>query len=250
MATGPEAREYRVGDRVCGFRDTGLRGHAEYVCLPEDGPLMSVPDGTDLCAAVAGLEGGHYAYSFLRRVALQPGQRVLINGATGAIGSALLQFVAHRGIDLTATCRPEHRERVLALGADRVIDYTRQDFTHGTEPYDHILDAVGKSTFGRCRSVLTPGGTYTSSEAGPWLQNAVFALATPLGRGRKVRFPVPFSYRESFPYLRKRLERGTYRPLIDRTYPLREVADAYRYVLSGQKVGNVILSVAADSEAD
>ncbi|WP_116127247.1 NAD(P)-dependent alcohol dehydrogenase [Lewinella sp. IMCC34183] len=243
VATGPGVRNYRVGDRVCGFRDTGLGGHAEYVCLPEDGPLLPVPEGVDLPTAVAALEGGHYAYTFLRRTELRPGERLLINGATRAIGSALLQFVAHRGAHITATCRPEHRGRVLALGADRVIDYTREDFTRGGETYDHVLDAVGKSTFGRCRPLLSARGTYTSSEPGPWWQNPVLALLTPLGRGRQVGFPVPFSYRESFPYLRKCLERGTYRPLIDLTFPLREIAEAYRYVLSGQKVGSVILTV-------
>lgn len=134
-------------------------------------------------------------------------------------------------------------ELVRALGADRVVDYRAEDFTRDRQRYDVVLDAVGKSTFGRCRRLLKPGGTYLSSELGPWCQNPFLALVTPLLRGRKVAFPIPGDDQEMVRYLGGLMESGDLRPVVDRRYPLERIVEAYEYVESGRKVGNVVIGV-------
>lgn len=241
VSVGRAVTKFRAGDRVCGFRDTGLGGQAQYLTISEDGPLMTIPSELSYATAAAGLEGAHYAYSFIRRLGLRMGKRVLINGATGAIGSAALQFAATFDVDITATARGADAEKVSALGAHRVIDYTQADFTRSTQRYDYVVDAVGKSTYGASKRVLKDGGIYLSSELGPYAQNVFLALYTPLRAGNKVLFPVPYPPRESFPFIRRHLEEGSFRPLIDRSFALADIAAAYRYVLTGQKRGNVVL---------
>ena len=135
--------------------------------------------------AAPSTEGSHYALWFIRKAKVRSGQDVLVNGATGAVGSAAVQLLKHLGANVTATCGPEHLELVKGLGADRVIDYTAQDFTRDIQRYDVVLDAVGKSSFLRCRRLLKPRGVYLSSEFGPLSQNLVLALITPLHRGRR-----------------------------------------------------------------
>ena len=244
VAAGGSVTGYRVGDRVCGFRDTGLGSQAEYLTVKGDGPIMAVPEGLSYAEAAASLEGAHYAYAMVRRADIPPGARVMINGATGAIGSALLQFAVARGALVTVTARESDHATVRKLGAAAAIDYTRVDFTQARETFDYVFDAVGKSTFGACRSLLNERGLYVSSEAGPYLQNVGYALLTPLRRGRRVQFPVPFPTGESFPFIRHHLSEGSFRPLLDaRAFGLRDVRDAYRYVLTGEKRGNVILNV-------
>ena len=242
VAVGGSVTGYRVGERVCGFRDTGLGSQAEYLTVKADGPVMTVPEEMSYAEAAASLEGGHYAYAMLRRAEVPTGARVMINGATGAIGSALLQFAVARGAQVTVTARGSDHATVRQLGAAAAIDYTGVDFTRLGEKFDFVFDAVGKSTFGACRSLLHERGVYVSSEAGPNLQNVGYALLTPLGRGRRVQFPIPFSTDESFPFIRRHLTEGSFRPLVDeRAFSLRDIREAYGYVLTGQKRGNVIL---------
>lgn len=242
VAVGEAVEGYRVGDRVFGFRDTGLGSQAEYLTVRADGPVMIAVDGLSYAEMAASLEGAHYAYAMVRRTKVRPGARVMINGATGAIGSALLQFTAALGAEITVTAREEDRDTVRRLGARTVIDYLRTDFTRTSQRFDYVFDAVGKSAFGKCRHLLHEEGVYLSSEAGPYLQNVGYSLLTPLRRGRKVRFPIPYPTEESFPFIRRHLTGGTFRPLLDvREFTLGEVRDAYSYVLGGQKRGNVIL---------
>jgi NADPH:quinone reductase-like Zn-dependent oxidoreductase len=181
---------------------------------------------------------------------LRNGQDILVNGATGAIGSAAVQLAKSLGATVTATCGTRHLDLVRGLGADRVIDYQTEDFTtHDEQRYDVVLDAVGKSTFGRCRRLLKPGGTYVSSEVGPWSQNLALALVTPLLGGRKVRFPIPAHDQQMVKRLKELIESGGFKPVIDRRYPLDQIVEAYRYVETGQKVGNVVVSVAPPEAA-
>jgi NADPH:quinone reductase-like Zn-dependent oxidoreductase len=179
----------------------------------------------------------------IRKAKLQRGQDVLVNGATGAIGSAAVQLLKHLGAEVTAVCDTKHVELVRGLGADRVIDYTAEDFTKDTQTYDVVLDAVGKSSFGRCKRLLKPHGIYLSSDLGPLSQNPILALITPLLRGRKVLFPIPRDNQEMVRYFKELLESGEFRPLIDRRYRLDQIVEAYTYVETGQKIGNVVISV-------
>jgi NADPH:quinone reductase-like Zn-dependent oxidoreductase len=242
-AVGAGVRSFEVGDRVFGFSGTWFGAHAEYLTMPEDGLLATMPADLSYEEAAPSTEGSLYALSLLRTAKLQRGQEVLVNGATGAIGSAAVQLLKDTGAVVTAVCGTEHMELVRSLGADRVIDYTAEDFTRDGQRYDVVLDAVGKSSFGRCRRLLKPGGLYLSTDLGPLSQNPVLALVTPLFGGRRVRFPIPRQDQGTVAYLKERIESGAFKPIIDRRYRLDEIVEAYRYVETGRKVGNVVVSV-------
>ena len=242
-AVGRGVTSFKVGDRVFGFNDSSFGAHAEYMTMPEDGLLATMPANLTYEEAAPGTEGSHYALALIRTAKLQNGQDVLVNGATGAIGSAAVQLLKTMGAEVTAVCGAEHMELVRDLGAARVIDYTAEDFTRDERRYDVVLDAVGKSSFGRCRRLLKPGGLYLSTDLGPLSQNPVLALVTPLFGGRRVRFPLPRQDQGTVTYLKERIESGAFRPLIDRRYRLDQIVEAYRYVETGRKVGSVVITI-------
>jgi NADPH:quinone reductase-like Zn-dependent oxidoreductase len=241
-ALGSAVTSFAIGDRVFGFTAKG-GSHAEYVAIRADGALATIPANATYEQAAAGTEGSHYALSLIRGAKLGSGHDVLVNGATGGIGSAAVQLLKVLGANVTAVCATPHLELVRGLGADRVLDYTAEDFTADEARYDAVLDAVGKSTFRQCRRLLKPRGIYLSSELGPLSQNPFLALITPLLGGKKVMFPIPKQGPETVNYFRKLIESGEFKPLIDRRYPLDQVVDAYRYVGAGRKIGNVVLTI-------
>ncbi len=241
ISVGRDVKDFRMGDRVFGFLDAGAESHAAYTSVsPRD--LFPIPAPIDFKQAAASLEGAHYAYTFIHKVDIRPGQKILINGATGAIGSALLQFTRTYDVKITATCNTKNKELIASLGADKIYDYTKEDFTNDPDKYDYIFDAVGKSTFGRCKPLLTAKGVYISSELGPYAQNVFYSLYTAF-LGRKVIFPVPYSTQKTIPYISAHLEEGNFRPLIDREYLLEDIAKAYEFVMTGQKTGNVLINL-------
>ncbi|WP_116271384.1 MULTISPECIES: NAD(P)-dependent alcohol dehydrogenase [unclassified Pseudofrankia] len=242
-AVGTDVTAFRIGDRVFGYNEGPFGAHAEYLAVRADGPLARVPAGVAFGRAAAATEGAHYALSFIRRISVRDGTQVLVNGATGAIGSAAVQLLKCLGAQVTAVCGPDGVDLVRGLGADRVIDYTTQDFTRDEHVYEAVLDAVGKSSFGRCRRLLGPGGVYSSTELGRFAQNPVLAMFTLLLRGRKVVFPFPVIDRAMVEYIGDLLASGQFRPLVDREYPLEQIVKAYQYVESGQKTGNVVITV-------
>jgi NADPH:quinone reductase-like Zn-dependent oxidoreductase len=246
-AVGSGVTAFVVGDRVFGFTGVSFGAHAEYLAVPEDGLLATMPANLTYEQAAPSTEGAHYALSMIRKAKSGSGQDVLVNGATGAVGSAAVQLLKSLGAEVTAVCATEHVGLVRGLGADRVIDYTVEDFTKDERTYDVVLDAVGKSSFGRCKRLLKPGGIYVSSDFGPLSQNPILALITPLFGGRKVLFPIATDRsareQEMVRYFKELIESGEFKPLIDRRYPLDEIVEAYRYVETGQKIGNVVISV-------
>ncbi len=242
-AIGSGVTGFKVGDRVFGYNEGAFGAHAEYMSIPEDGSLATMPANLAYHEAAPITEGSHYALSLIKKAKIQRGQDVLVVGATGAIGSAAVQLLKSRGANVTAVCSTENVELVRGLGAARVIDYKTQDFTTGEQTHDVVLDAVGKSSFGRCRRVLRPGGRYLSTELGRWSQNPLLAIITPLLGGRKVRFPIPRHDQEMVGRLKRLVESGEFRPVIDRQYPFDQIVEAYRYVETGQKIGNVVVIV-------
>jgi NADPH:quinone reductase-like Zn-dependent oxidoreductase len=242
-AVGDGVTAFKVGDRVFGFSGTTFGAHAEYLAVPEDGSMATIPEGLSFEEAAPGSEGSHYALSTIRAAKVRGGQDVLVYGATGAIGSAAVQLLKQLGATVTAVCATDQLDLVKGLGADRVIDYTAEDFTRDGHSYDVVMDAVGKSSFGRCRRLLKPRGLYLSSDLGPLSQNPLLALVTPLGRGRRVVFPLPRNNPDVIRQLRELIESGALRPVVDRRYPLDEIVEAYRYVETGRKVGNVVITV-------
>jgi NADPH:quinone reductase-like Zn-dependent oxidoreductase len=232
-----------TGERVFGYVEGRFGAHAEYLVVDEHAAVAPVPPGVDLDVAAAATEGAHYALGLIRVARVQRGRHVLVLGATGAIGSAAVQLLKAGGVVVTAAAR-EHAEVVAGLGADRVVAAAAEDVPDDGTRYDAVLDAVGKSTFRRCRPLLAPGGVYTSSELGPKAQNLALAAVSPLVPGRRrVRFPYPVIDRRMVERIAALLGDGRFRPLVDRGYPLAEIVDAYRYAETGRKLGSVVVRV-------
>lgn len=243
VALGKSVRSYKVGDRVFGYDDSLFGGHAEYKVLTEDGAMAYIPQKMDYLQAAALTEGSHYALGNIRAAKVKEGDKVLVYGATGAIGSAAVQLLKHFGAFVVAVANTKNIALVKSLGADEVVDYQTQDFTKTDHRFDFVFDAVGKSSFGQCKPLMEPRGIYISTELGKRCENIWLALTTPFGRGKRVLFPLPTMRREDALYLRDLAEQGSFRPVIDRQYTLDEIVEAHRYVESGQKTGNVIISV-------
>jgi NADPH:quinone reductase-like Zn-dependent oxidoreductase len=242
---GNKVKSFKAGDKVFGFNDLGSGAQAQYLSISEDGGLAVKPDNISFEEAAASTEGAHYAYSSIKKANLKSGQRALVYGASGAIGSAAVQFLKYFGVSVTAVCNTQNLKPVKSLGADKVIDYTQQDFTHDEEKYDFVYDAVGKSSFFKCRRLLKTGGIYISSDLGFLAQNIYLPLITPIIKpliGNKISiFPTPVDIRDSVLLIQNLTEQGKFRPLIDRKYLLDQIVEAYRYVARGQKTGNVVI---------
>ncbi|WP_438026390.1 NAD(P)-dependent alcohol dehydrogenase [Sorangium sp. So ce233] len=242
-AIGARVGSFAVGDEVWGINDLGTGSHAEYLVISGDDSVARMPAGLSFEEAAASIEGAWYAHSILERAAFEKERRVLINGATGAIGSALLQMTVYRGATVTAVGNTRNLELLRSLGADRVINYEQADFTLDDQVYDYVFDTVGKSTFGACKRLLTPRGVYVSSEPGPGWQNPFLALLTPALGGKRVVFPVPTDRKAFLEVMRGLITERRFRPVIDRTVTLDAIQEAYAYVASGQKTGNVVLKL-------
>jgi NADPH:quinone reductase-like Zn-dependent oxidoreductase len=241
---GEGVSSFAVGDRVFGFSEDRFGAHAEYLSFPADGPIATVPADLPFDQVAPSTEGSHYALSAITKVGIGSGQDVMLNGGTGAIGSAAIQLLKDLGANITAVADTEHLELVRGLGAGRVIDRNVEDFTEDGHPYDVVFDAVGKSSFGRCKRLLKPDGVYLSSDLGPLSLNPVLALITALLGGRGVRFPIPPKHtKQEVERIRSMIEAGTFLPVVDRRYPLEEIVEAYRYVETGQKIGNVVIEI-------
>ncbi len=241
-SVGPSVTRFSVGDGVFGYSPR-FGAHAELVSIPEDGLVAAIPGGLSFEGVAPSTEGAHYALSIIRKAGITGGQDVLVNGATGAIGSAAVQLLADLGARVIAVCGAAHVDLVRGLGADRVINRDEVDFTKEGHRYDVIFDAVGKSSFGRCRRALRPRGLYLTTDLGPWAQNVVLPVVTRLVGGRRVMLPTPIEDQEIVEYLRERIASGRFRPLVDRRYPFEQIVDAYRYVETGQKLGNVVITI-------
>jgi len=244
-AVGKAVTRFAAGDEVFGVNADHFGAHAEFLCMREDAPLALKPAAMSFEDAAAVSDGFILALTGLRRGDVQKGQRILIYGASGSIGTAAVQLARHFEADITAACNTANLEVVRSLGADRVIDYTQHDFTATSEPYDVIFDAVGKSSFRRCRRALKRGGLYLTTDLGYLWQNPILALVTRVVGSQRVRLLIP-KYRQAEVLLLKELiEAGQYRAVVDRRYPLDQVVEATTYVETQQKTGNVVLTVVA-----
>jgi NADPH:quinone reductase-like Zn-dependent oxidoreductase len=240
---GPDVTAFKVGDRVFGYNEGPFGAHAEYLVVPEDGLVATLPAKLGYQEAAPGTEGSHYALAHIRRAKINRGQHILVYGATGGIGSAAVQLLKSLGARVTAVCDTRNMALARSLGADTVIDYTVGDFTHADQVYDVVFDAVGKTSFGRCKRLLKPRGIFMSTGPGPGYQNLMLPIIKPLFGGKKVLFAYPHFDQAALRYIRDLIESGAFRPLVDRHYPLDEIVEAYRYVETGQKIGNVVIGV-------
>ena len=243
-AVGSTVQSFKAGDKIMGFGGgLGCGSHAQYFILPEvkaKKVMIMMPPSITYDEAAACLEGAFYAAAQINPLKPKPGQKALVYRATGAIGTSYVQFLKYYGVYITAVCRDENRELISSLGADKVIDYTKEDFTKDGERYDFIFDAVGKSNFLKCKRLLKKKGMYTSSGG---VENFLLLLITPLFGGKKVVFKFAVSITAELNFIKGLIEKGNFRPVIDRKYPLDQIAEAYRYVATGQKIGNVIITM-------
>lgn len=246
-AVGKDVSRFKTGDPVFAVSDETFGAYAEYICLPEDGVLALKPDNLTCEEAVSVCGGGLTALPFLRDAGkIRRGQKLLVNGASGSVGTAAVQLASHFGAQVTGVCSTGNVELVRSLGAGRVIDYTRMDFTNSSETYDIVFDTVGKSTFSSCKRLLKPGGCYLTTvlTAGILVQ----MLWTSMVGSKRARIlfaglrPVA-AKADDLVLLKELAEAGAFRPVIDRAYTLEQTVEAHRYVDQGHKKGNVVLTM-------
>jgi NADPH:quinone reductase-like Zn-dependent oxidoreductase len=236
---------FRPGDRVFGMRPWGRSGgQAETVCLPQNAAIGAIPASVPFDRAPV-FEGAYYASATIAEFGLRPGHRILIYGASGAIGTAAVQLARYAGAEVTAVVAGRHLDLARSLGADRAIDYSTPEFGQLGRSFDFVLDAVGKMRVGQWRRLLKPDGRFAVTDLGPWGQEIPFLLWSAITRSGKVSVPLPKrGGAQSFvDFLGARMEAGDFRAAVDRKYPLEEIADAYRYVMTAQKAGIVVIDV-------
>ena len=237
-AVGPSVSRFAPGDRVFGVR---MGSHAEYVVASDDS-VAPMPRNLRYEDAAALVFGGMTSLFYLRdKARIQPRERVLINGASGAVGTAAVQLAKHFGATVTGVCSAANMELVRSLGAARVIDYAKENFSQAGDTYDVILDAVGNCTFSRCERALAPGGRLLLVVGS--LGQMLGAMLRPSRAGRKVLTGVGTARRKDLVYLGELAESGAFKPVIDRTYPLARIADAHAYVDTGRKKGSVVITL-------
>lgn len=241
-SVGKDVKLFRKGDQVFGYRGMNMGAYAEYLCMPEDGILAIKPANMTYEEAAVVPYGAIMALNLLRKVNIQSGQKVLINGASGGIGSAAVQLAkSHFGAEVTGVCSTPRLELVKSLGADKVIDYTKEDFTKSGETYDLIFDILGKSSFSRCKSSLKKNGRYLLAS---FKTRQLFQmLGTKIKGSKKVICAMAFEKTEDLVFIKELIEAGKIKSVIDRRYPLEQITEAHRYVEKGQAKGKVVITV-------
>lgn len=242
-SVGSNVTLFKVGEAVMGFNDKTFGGHAEYLCIDENGAVVKIPKNVDFTTAAVTTEGSHYALVDIVASKIKAGENALVYGATGAIGSAAVQILKHMGVNVTAVSNTKNVDLVKKLGAEEVIDYQTQDFTETQKRFHFIFDAVGKSSFNKCKPLLTERGVYISTELGRNGANVFLALFTPLFSKKKVLFPIPFAKKEDMEFLGNLVEQGAFKPVIEKIYSLDEIQEAHRHAQSGQKTGNLVVKI-------
>ncbi len=245
-AIGKQVNLFKNGDTIFGLTGMSLGANAEYKCLTEDAAITKQPINTDHKASVAVIEGGLTALHFLRNKGnIQPGDKILINGASGSVGTASIQIAKYFGAEVTGVCSTQNIALVKSLGADHVIDYTKKDFTKTGRTYDVIFDTLGKRSFLSCRQALNPNGKFLDSNG---LSTVFHMLWTSLFSNKKAILATTYtrskiSLKTDLIYLKALVETGKIKPVIDRCYPLIKIIEAHSYVETGHKKGNVILMI-------
>lgn len=240
--TGKDVKLFRKGDQVYGFTGFDPGAYAEYKCMSENGSITIKPSNMNYGEAAAVVDGASTALFFLRDKAnIQSGEKVLINGASGSVGTFAVQLAKYFGAEVTGVCSTANIELVKSVGADKVIDYTKEDFTKGNEKYDIIFDTVGKSSFSQCKSSLTKNGRYLVTTIR--LITLIQTILTRFIGSRKVIFGMSIDKSEALIFIKELIETGKLKPIIDRCYMLEQIAEAHNYVENGHKMGNVIITV-------
>jgi NADPH:quinone reductase-like Zn-dependent oxidoreductase len=240
-ATGKDVKKFRKGDQVFAYRGQSMGTYAEYLCMAEVGMVAIKPANMTYAEAAAVPYGALTALDLLRKGNIQNGHKVLINGASGGIGSAAVQLAKYYGAEVTGVCGTPRLEYVKSLGADQVIDYTAEDFTQNGETYDLIFDILGKSSFSRCKSSLNQNGRYLLASFK--MKQLFQMLWTKIRGSQKVICALSSEKTEDLVFIKELVEAGKIKSIIDKCYPLEQAAEAHRYVETGQKQGHVVITV-------
>ena len=238
---GRDVKLFKQGDQVFGYRGQSMGADAEYLCMPEDGEVAIKPDNMTYEEAAVVPYGAITALNLLRKVNIQSEQKVLINGASGSIGSAAVQLAKYYGAEVTGVCSTPRLELVKSLGADKVIDYTNEDFTQNGETYDLIFDILGRSSFSRCKGSLKQNGRYLLASFKT--RQLVQMLWTSKVGSKKVICALAPEKSGDLPYIRELIEAGTIKAAIDKSFPLEQTAQAHRYIEEGHKKGHIAITV-------
>ena len=241
-AVGKDVKLFKEGDQVFGSTGTKMGGHAEYSCVPEKGALAIKPADMRWEEAAAISLAGNTALFFIRDLAkIKAGQKILIHGASGAIGTYAVQLARYYGAEVTGVCSATNAEMVISLGADKVIDYTNEDFTKSDETYDFVFDVVGKTTFSQCKGILKQKGIYLENMLE--LKDILKMMWTSIIGGKKIKGGVSKESVENLNFFIDLIESGKLKPVIDRSFPLEKTAEAFKYVENGHKKGNVVITI-------
>jgi NADPH:quinone reductase-like Zn-dependent oxidoreductase len=240
-AVGKGVTKFKVGDAVFAFSDAAMGCHAEYKCMPQNGALAHTPANLSFEEAAALSFGGTTALDFFRRGKLQRGDKVLVNGASGAVGTAAVQLGHHFGAEVTGVCSTTNLELVRSLGASHVIDYTQEDFTRNGRTYDLIVDTAGTAPFSRSKTSLKDGGRLLMVLGG--LPDMLLIPWVAMTSNKKVIAGPAAGRAEDLRLLAELAQAGAFKPVIDRRYPFGQIAEAHRYVDTGRKRGNVVLTM-------
>lgn len=238
-------KRFRKGDQVFGYRGQSMGTNAEYLCMPENGLVETKPSNMAYEEAATVSYGALTALNLLRQVNIQSGQKILVNGASGGIGSAAVQLAKYYGAEVTGVCATPRLEFVKSLGADRVIDYTKEDFTKNGETYDLIFDILGKSSFSRCKNSLKPNGRYLLAS---FKMTQVFQMLwTSITGEKKVICALSSESPKDLTFIKELVEAGKIKSIIDRRFPLEQIPEAHHYVEHGHKKGNVVITIGEQS---
>jgi len=245
-AIGKDVKRFKAGDKVFGYLGQSMGAYAEYICLPEDGVLAIKPSNMTYEEAAVVPYGAIMALNLLAKVNIHSGQKVLINGASGGIGSAAVQIAKHFGAEVTGVCGTPRLEFVKSLGADKVIDYTKEDFTQSGETYDLIFDVLGKGSFSRSKNSLTQNGRYLLASFK--MKQLFQMLWTSMTGGRKVICAIAPGSVEDLHAVKELIEAGKIKAVIDRCFPMERTSEAHRYIEEGYKKGNVVITTGPESQ--
>ena len=239
---GNKVRKFKPGDEIFAFRGFGTGCYAQYKCMSETGSIAIKPNNISYEEAASVVDGATTALFFLKeKVNIQKGQKVLINGASGSVGSFSVQLAKYFGAEVTGVCSTKNIELVKSLGADKVVDYTKEDFTRTGYAYDIIFDTIGKSSFTDCKKALKSHGKYVATLM--TFNVILHSILTKLGNNKKVIFAMSLNKTEALNFIRTLIEEGKLKTIIDKQYPLEELGEAHAYVEKGHKKGNVTISV-------
>ncbi len=237
-AIGKNVFNFKVGDAVFGLSTEKFGAHAEFICLSENGSIALKPINQSYKEAAAICEGPYLAFNYLAKAKIRKGHKILVNGASGSIGSSGVQLAKYFGAEVTAVTNTKNIDLAYELGAIRVVDYSKEDFTKIEDKFDFIFDAVGKSSLFKCKNLMKPDAIYFSTELGYLYQNVFLPIFT-----KRIIFPIPKDSKEQILLFKKMAECGKLRAVIDREYPFEQIPEAHKYVELGQKIGSVVINL-------